>query len=281
MNATSPAAGTEPSAGDKNDDKVVGADRVLAVLIELGKHAEGISLDEMARAVNSAKPTVHRALASLRRAGLAGQDGRGRYLLGDEFLRMAFAYQEAKPDHLRVQPILSTLAERFGETAHYAVLDATSIVYRAKVDPSVGAMRLTSTVGGRNPAHATAVGKLLLSYELPDLAAVREWIGDRTLVRPTEHTASTAEALHRDLGLIRERGYSLDDQENEPGVNCLAVPVFLNSPSTPTGAISISALAYRTPLENLIADLPAIRLIVAGHETLHPTDPTAPTAPTD
>jgi len=272
MNGTSPDDEAEPSVDAKTDDKLVGADRVLAVLIELGKHAEGISLDEMAKAVNSAKPTVHRALASLRRAGLAGQDGRGRYLLGDEFLRMAFAYQEAKPDHLRVQPILSELAERFGETAHYAVLDGTSIVYRAKVDPSVGAMRLTSTVGGRNPAHATAVGKLLLSYELPDLAAVRAWIGDRMLERPTEHTASTAEMLHRDLTLIRERGYSLDNQENEPGVNCLAVPVFLSSPSTPTGAISISALAYRTPLENLIDDLPAIRLIVTGHKTLAPTE---------
>lgn len=268
MNATSPAADAEPVPDDRPEDRLVGADRVLAVLIELGRHAEGISLDEMAKAVNSAKPTAHRALASLRRAGLAGQDGRGRYLLGDEFLRMAFAYQEAKPDHLRVQPILAALAERFGETAHYAVLDGDSIVYRAKVDPTVGAMRLTSIVGGRNPAHATAVGKLLLSYSLPDEAAVHEWIGDRTLERPTEHTAATAEALNRELVLIRERGYSLDDQENEPGVNCLAVPVFLTSPSTPTGAISISALAYRTPLANLIDDLSAIRLIVAGQDPL-------------
>jgi IclR family acetate operon transcriptional repressor len=275
MNATSPADAGEPLSGDgpddRSEDRLVGSDRVLAVLIELGRHAEGISLDEMAKAVNSAKPTVHRALASLRRAGLAGQDGRGHYLLGDEFLRMAFAYQEAKPDHLRVQPILSVLAERFGETAHYAVLDGNWIVYRAKVDPSVGAMRLTSTVGGRNPAHATAVGKLLLSYTLPDLAAVREWIGDRALEQPTEHTASTAEELHRQLELIRERGYSLDNQENEPGVNCLAVPVFLTSPSTPAGAISISALAYRTPLEALIDDLTAILLIVAGHDPLPPT----------
>ena len=83
----------------------------------------------------SPKPTVHRALAALCRAGLAGKDGRGRYLLGDEFLRMAFAHHEARPDHLRVRPILDRLTARFGETSHYAVLDGTSIVYRAKVDP--------------------------------------------------------------------------------------------------------------------------------------------------
>ncbi|MES2169546.1 MAG: IclR family transcriptional regulator [Actinomycetota bacterium] len=246
------------------DDRLVGADRVLAVLIEVGKHHDGASLDEIARAVSSPKPTVHRALASLCKAGLAAKDGRGRYLLGDEFLRMAFANHEQRPDHLRVQPILERLAERFGETAHYAVLDGRDIVYRAKVDPVVGAMRLTSTVGGRNPAHATGVGKMLLSVRLPDREAVEEWIGDRELARPTPRTASTARELHEQLERVRERGYGVDDQENEPGVNCLALPVYLTSPTEPSGAISISALAYRTPLQALVDDLPTIRAIIDG-----------------
>ena len=58
----------------------------------------------------------------------------------------------------------------------------------------------------------------------------------------------------------------MDDQENEPGVNCLAVPAYLTSPTVPSGAISISGLAYRTPIEKLVADVPAIRAIVAGQE---------------
>lgn len=247
------------------DDRLVGSDRVLAVLVELARLPEGSSLDELAKALNSAKPTVHRALASLRRAGLASQDGRGHYSLGDEFLRMAFAHHEARPDHLRVQPILERLSERYRETSHYAVLDGHAVVYRGKVDPSVGAMKLTSTIGGRNPAHATGVGKMLLALQLPDLESVRTWIGARDLERRTEHTATTAEDLHAALSLVRERGYSVDDQENEPGVNCLALPVYLSSPSAPTGAISISALAYRTPLQTLIDDLPTIRKIIAGH----------------
>jgi DNA-binding IclR family transcriptional regulator len=218
----------------------------------------------MARAVASPKPTVHRALASLCRAGLAGKDGRGRYLLGDEFLRMAFANHEARPDHLRVQPILDRLTDRYGETSHYAVLDGPNIVYRAKVDPRVGAMRLTSTIGGRNPAHATAVGKLLLSLKLPDLDSVVAWVGDRTLEQRTGRTAGTPEELHAQLEEVRERGFSVDDQENEQGVNCLALPAYLASPSHVSGAISISALAYRTPLQALVDDLPAIQEIVEG-----------------
>ena len=163
----------------------MGSERVLAVLRELARHPAGAELDEIARSVRSPKPTVHRALAALRRAGFAARDGRGHYVLGDEFVRMAFAHQENRPDHLRVAPILESLSRRFGETAHYAVLDGESVVYRAKVDPPTRAVRLTSTVGGRNPAHCTAVGKILLACSLPDDAAVRRWAGDRILDRPT------------------------------------------------------------------------------------------------
>ncbi|MEU4219485.1 IclR family transcriptional regulator [Actinoplanes sp. NPDC026623] len=241
---------------------LVGTDRVLAVLTELAQHAGGISLEEMTRAVGSPKPTVHRALAALCRFGFAGRDGHGRYVLGDEFLRLAFAHHEARPDHLRIAPVLSELAVRYGETAHYAVLDGDTVVYRAKVDPPSGALRLTSTVGGRNPVHSTAVGKLLLAYALSDDAAVADWIGGRVLASRTPRTLTTADALAAALRRVRIDGFAVDDQENEPGVVCLAVPVFMASPTRPSGAVSISAPASRTSLAALTAQVPAIRATV-------------------
>jgi DNA-binding IclR family transcriptional regulator len=263
MDATpSTADATGSPAADAEQERLVGADRVLAILAELARHGEGIGLDEMARAVASNKATVHRALASLRRAGFAAQDGRGRYVLGDEFLRLAFAHHESRPEHERITPVLRRLAERYGETAHYAVLDGDTVVYRAKVDPPSGAVRLTSTVGGRNTAHSTAVGKLLLSFALADDAAVHEWVGKRTLRKHTDHTLTTAEELARELRIIRSRGWAADDQENEPGVTCVAVPVFLTSPRTPSGAVSVSAPAYRTPLSRLVNEVATIRELI-------------------
>jgi IclR family acetate operon transcriptional repressor len=253
---------TEPT-GKGPPAELVGSDRVLAVLTELALHPAGAGLDELARALNSPKPTIHRALAALRRAGFAVQNGRGHYLLGDEFLRLAFSNHEARPDHVRVQPILEELAERYGETAHYAVLEDRFVVYRAKTDPIAGAVRLSSTVGGRNPSHSTAVGKLLLSGRLRDDAAVERWVrAGGELPAKTERTRTTAAELAAEFTLIRQNGYSTDDQENELGINCLAVPIFLTSRTVPSGAISISALTYRTPLALLIDDLPAIRAIV-------------------
>lgn len=249
----------ESGTGQAGDSRLVGSDRVLAVLKELARHPDGVGLEELTRVIGSPKPTVHRALGALRRAGLADQDARGHYMLGDEFLRMAFTHHEARPEHIRIRPMLETLAARFGETAHYAVLDGREVVYRAKVDPPTGAVRLTSTIGGRNPAHATGVGKLLLAHRLETLEAVEEWIGDAPLMRRTAQTLCTAEELHRELQAIREQGYAVDDQENEVGINCLALPVHTTSQITPSGALSISALTYRTPLQTLVDAVEDVR----------------------
>lgn len=247
---------------DDEQDRVVGADRVLAVLVELAQHPEGIGLDELAGRLRSSKSTVHRALAALRRAGLAARPTRGMYLLGDEFLRLAFQHHAARPESVRVEPVLTELAERYGETAHYATLDGKDVVYRAKVDPPTGAARLTSEIGGRNPAYRTAVGKLLLSREIANEAELRAWIGDRPLEQRTAHSITSVPALWQELLHTRERGYGIDDQENEVGVNCVAIPVQFAASVRPTGAISISALAFRFPLDRLVPEVPKIKAAV-------------------
>ncbi|MFE7839880.1 IclR family transcriptional regulator [Streptomyces sp. NPDC057474] len=266
MKLTQPCGGSTDLGEDgptgAGGNRLVGSDRVLAVLRELARYPDGVGLEELTRVIGSPKPTVHRALGALRRAGLADQDALGRYGLGDEFLRMAFAHHEARPEHIRVRPVLEALAHRFGETAHYAVLDGHEVVYRAKVDPRTGAVRLTSTIGGRNPAHTTAVGKLLLSGQLGSPEEAEAWIGGSPLERRTPRTPCAAGDLYRELEATRARGYGVDDQETEAGVNCLALPVFLTSPTAPSGAVSVSALAYRTPLATLVDALDEIRALL-------------------
>ncbi|HLS74396.1 MAG TPA: helix-turn-helix domain-containing protein [Actinomycetaceae bacterium] len=119
---------SETPSATTPDRRLVGSDRVLAVLVELSRHPAGIGLEDLARIVDSPKSSVHRALASLRRAELAEQDGRGHYVLGDEFVRMAFSHHEARPDHVRVRPLLTRLAEHFEETVHYTVLAGRSVI---------------------------------------------------------------------------------------------------------------------------------------------------------
>ncbi|HYI50778.1 MAG TPA: IclR family transcriptional regulator [Microbacterium sp.] len=244
------------------EEKLVGADRVIAVLTELADHPLGVTLDELAGKLHSPKPTVHRALATLRRAGMADMAGRGVYILGDEYLRLAFRNLDGRPETARIQPLLEDLAAQYGETAHYAVLAGRDIVYRAKMDPPQGAVRLTSVIGGRNPAYRTAVGKALLSSRLRDLTQVTEWFGSFPLEQKTPQTLTTAEDLLAELEATRVRGFAIDDQENEVGINCVAVPVHLEGAQTPSGAVSVSAVSFRCPIDRLVDAVPAIRATI-------------------
>jgi DNA-binding IclR family transcriptional regulator len=236
---------------------------VLAVLRSLGDYPRGVGLEQLARDIDMPKSSLHRALASLCRAGLADHDERGSYRLGLEFVRIAFAYYEQLDRGQIVGPVLQSLAERFGETAHYAELDGAEIVYLAKMTPPGLRAQMTSIVGGRNPAHCTGLGKALLAYELVDRGAVEAYVtSNGPLAQRTPNTLVDAPALAANLELVRGRGYALDAEESEEGINCIAFPLFLDHPTRPAGAVSVAALAHRTALAQLEAAAGEVRALI-------------------
>jgi IclR family acetate operon transcriptional repressor len=242
---------------------LTGADRVLATLRLLGEFPEGVGLHELARRLHSPKSSVHRALGALRRAEFVEQDRDGRYRLSYGLIQLAFMHYDQLDDAVRVRPLLSTLAERYGETTHYAVLSGSEVVYQAKVQPLSSRYQMTSVIGGRNPAHCTGVGKVLLAYKLLSTEDVEDYVArNGPLARRTEHTITDAFRLDAELRHIREAGYGFDRQESETGINCLAVPLFLTSRREPDGAVSVTAVAQRLPLERLASSVDEIRAII-------------------
>lgn len=225
---------------------------MLAVLSRLAHYPRGVGLAQLSRDTDIPKSSLHRALAAICRARLAERDERGNYRLGLELVRLAFAYYEQLDRRQLLGPLLESLSERLGETAHYAELDGAEIVYLAKMTPPGPSAQMTSIVGGRNPAHCTGLGKALLAYELADRGAVDAYVAAHgPLARRTPNTLVDAHVLAANLELVRGRGYALDAEENEEGVNCIAFPLFLDHPTRPTGAVSVAALAHRTPLARL------------------------------
>jgi DNA-binding IclR family transcriptional regulator len=111
------------------------------------------------------------------------------------------------------------------------------------------------------------VGKLLLARRLPDDDAVRDWLLERELTPRTPRTIVDPEAFVAELARTRARGYAVDDQENELGINCVAVPARVPAPAGVDGAVSISALAYRLPLVDLERQVDEIAAVVAGVRT--------------
>ncbi len=242
-----------------------GADRVLVGLKLLTGFPQGVSLEEFARELRAPKSTAHRVLATLRRAGLAQQDGTGRYHLALEYVRLALEFYEQLDVRDIVEPTLRALADRFGEAAYYASLDGPDIVYLARA-AAAGRVQTARTVGERQPAHSTATGKALLAHSLTDQAEVRAYVARYgPLPRLTAMTLVTVGELQHDLDETRQRGYAVDREENEIGVACLAVPVFLDLPTHPTGGISLAAISQRTSVDELMAAANEVVAIIRDH----------------
>ncbi len=137
------------------------------------------------------------------------------------------------------------LQDRFQETVNLAVLDDNMAVY-IEILESNHAFKISAQIGGRDYPHCTSLGKAILAF-LPDqeVEAIAAATG---LPRLTDRTITSIERLREELEVIRTRGYSIDDGENEEGARCIGAPIF-NRRGQVVAAISISGPAQHLSQE--------------------------------
>ena len=207
-------------------------------LLELITDAGGeVTLSELAGSTELPLPTVHRLLRTLVSLGYIRQLANRRYALGPRLIRLGEAATRAQG--VLAGPQLIALVDALGETSNMAVLDSDMVLYIAQV-PSKHSMRMFTEVGRRAHTHATGVGKAILAQL--DNASVRSIVARAGMPTPTTMSIGTVDELIADLDRIRERGYSIDDGEQELGVRCFAVAV----PGAPSPtAISVSGPVSR------------------------------------
>lgn len=190
---------------------------LIEVVAAQGGH---LTIGEIATATGLPLPTTHRLLRTLVDRGYMRQMPNRRYALGFRLVPLgATASSMVGAD---TESLLGQLVDAIGETANLAILSGSHAEYVAQV-PSRHTMRMFTEVGRQVDLHSTGVGKALLA-QLAD-HRVREIVRRVGLDQQTEHTLVTEAALLADLALVRARGYALDEQEQEAGVRCVAVPV--------------------------------------------------------
>lgn len=231
---------------------VVRAFGLLETLAELRGEA-GVS--ELADASGLALPTIHRLIRTLVSLGYVRQLPSRRYTLGPGIVRLG--EQAARLLTTWARPTLEDLERSAQETANLAILDGDMVTYVAQV-PSRHQMRMFTEVGRRVHAHSTGVGKSLLA-QLPD-ERVRDIVRRVGMPRYTDTTITSEDELLADLQRIRERGYSIDESEQELGVRCFAVAV--PGTSTPT-AVSVSGPSTRVTMDSAATIVPALERAVA------------------
>nr|CEL14115.1 Transcriptional regulator, IclR family [Kibdelosporangium sp. MJ126-NF4]CTQ88482.1 Transcriptional regulator, IclR family [Kibdelosporangium sp. MJ126-NF4] len=214
------------------------------MLAFLGRHPSGVSLQELAAGLGIPKPSLHRILTAMRARGFATQlEPGGVYLLGSAALEAAFTFHSGFDMRQLLRPLVRGIRDRFQQTAHLGCLIGGEVSYIDILEANIG-VRITSVIGGRNPAHATGLGKAMLARLLPGADSVREWVDTHgPLKARTPHTVTTVDALDSALEAVRERGFAIDNEESEPGVVCVAacVPMVFGDLS-PIAAVSVTGL---------------------------------------
>ncbi|MEJ7833592.1 MAG: IclR family transcriptional regulator [Nocardioides sp.] len=241
-----------PDSGKRQDGGVQSVHRALDLLEVVAARGGHLTIGEIATTTAVPLPTVHRLLRTLVDRGYMRQMPNRRYALGFRLVPLgAIASSMVGAD---TEVVLGRLVDALGETANLAILSGSHAEYVAQV-PSRHTMRMFTEVGRQVDLHCTGVGKALLG-QLDD-ARVHEIVRRVGLTAQTEHTLVTEDDLLADLAEVRARGYALDEQEQEAGVRCVAVPVGPEPMSWM--AVSISGPVTRVTDELVARAVPLLR----------------------
>lgn len=217
-------------------------DRALAILDVLSAQGPDLSLGEISEKLELHKSTAHRLIMVLERHKLIERNSvNGRYRLGLKLFELGTRAVSQLDLRERARPFLERLVLETSETVHLCILDDSEVVYLDKIEPA-RSVRMATSVGRRNPAHCTAVGKAIMAY-MSD-AQVEEIVRKHGMKAMTANTITSFGELKKELIAVRERGYAVDNEEIEEGVRCVGC-VVRNFSGEPLAAISVSAPAFR------------------------------------
>lgn len=181
-----------------------------------------LSIAEVAEATGLDRATARRCLLTLHELGYADYDGKF-FALTPRILRLGMGALAAMPLAQLVQPWLDQLSERIGQSTSVSILDGTEIVYLARAAQrrvmSIGLMP-----GSRLPAHCTSMGRVLLAA-LPE-AQARAIVERSDLTPRTAHSLTAPDEIMARIRQARADGHAVIDQEIEPGLRSIAVPLY-------------------------------------------------------
>lgn len=228
-----------------------GLHRALGILRLLGKASSPLTLAGIASQLELPKSTVVRLLNVMEEERFVRRSGeQPAYSIGHAVHEIAEGYRPPSIAEI-TDPVLSRLADEVGFTANLGVLEGPSVLHLHVAEPQ-RALRFAAT-GTLDFAYCTGLGKLLMSV-LPDDAIDEHLPAAEPYQSWTSHTITTRAGLIAELERIRVAGYSVDNEERNRGVTCMAV--LLPTDGAPTLALSVSA--------------PSGELDQAAHERLLP-----------
>lgn len=239
-----PRRGRMPSKPGVATGQVQSLTRGLSILESLARAEGGLTLTDVAQRVGLPPSTTHRLLSTLEKMGYVFQAGDlGLWYVGLQAFTVGSSFLAARDWVAQSHPYMRRLMEQAGETANLAILDGSEAVFIDQVQCRE-TMRTIVRLGSRVPLHASGVGKAIFAA-LPD-EHIEAILKVRGLPRITDTTITSPEIMWASLRVIRQRGFSFDDEEHLVGTRCVASPIY-DEHAEVLGAISLAGPVSRLP----------------------------------
>lgn len=203
--------------------RVQSIDRAVMMLKLFSETTRELKLTEIAERLDLHKSTTFGILNTLKYHGLISQnEDNQKYSLGTYLLELGNILVNSMDIRGIASTILNNIRNSLEETVHLGMIENFEVVYIDKQE-STQSMRIFTTIGARNPAHCTGIGKAMMAYmdqeylksKLPEI-----------LERFTEKTIVNKIKLLEQFEEIRKNGYALDEEERIEGLTCVAAPIF-------------------------------------------------------
>lgn len=211
-------------------------DRVSLVL-DVFEGSARLTLAEIVRRTGLPRSSAHRILERLVQLRWLRRDGRD-YELGMRLVELGSLALHQDRIHRAAIPLLRDLHRATGLVVHLAVLDGSDVVYLEKIGGQMVAA-IPTRIGGRQPAHCTAVGKAILA----DNSSVEVNLASRL----TRFSINTERQLEAELAKVRAHGVAFEREESLAGFGCVAAPI------GPAGA-AVAAVSVCGPMSRMAFD---------------------------
>jgi DNA-binding IclR family transcriptional regulator len=244
---TAPPDEVIPEPG-KERGGVQSIERAFAIAEEIARNRDGIGLAELSKRVGLHNSTTFHLVKTMVSLGYVSQlkDSR-KYRIGRRMFTLAAgALDEIELVNVAT-PVLEKLTRETGEYTHFAIRSGEQIVVVAKM-AGTGIFQMVDRTGAVRPAHATALGKVLLAALAP--AQLERFLHHYEMRKFTSKTIVERGALLREIEDVRRKGLAFDDGEFDAEARCVAVPV-RDFTGRVAGAIGLSGPMWRLSLQAL------------------------------
>jgi IclR family acetate operon transcriptional repressor len=236
---------------DRSQNTLAGVEKTFEVIAAVQEHGR-VGVTELAAHLDMPASTVQVHLNTLRTHGYVVKENQ-KYKIGLKFLEHG-GYARRHLDLYRAaKPHVNELAEQTGEAANLGVEEQGERVLIYKSEAPDDAIYDNAPTGERTHLHWTALGKAILA-ELPR-ERIEAVVDEHGLPSQTEYTITDRETLFEEIETIRERGYSIEDQDRRKGILAIGVPIVEEGDGTVAGAICVSGPRSRFWDDGLDQDL--------------------------